>query len=138
MDYIYGMFGATVSKDESAAKIQSIYKGHLYRKKIRAATTIQKYYKRYNVLRLSQVYRDISTDEVRVSHSGVEYCKGLETDDQELEEIEEEIDDELETVYINKRKQLLKLHRKLLIVKNELRILESGNLPEPKLKIKLS
>ena len=133
MDYIYGLFGKTPSQEECATKIQSIFRGHSYRRKVNAAVIIQKYYKRYNVLRLSQVYQDISTNQVKINHTGVEYCKGLETEQYDSEQ--EEMDDELETIYINKRKQLLKLHRKLLIVKNELRILESGNLPEPKLKL---
>jgi hypothetical protein len=128
MDYVYGLFGYSKNKeDKCATKIQARFKGHLFRKKQNSAIIIQKYYKRYNVLRLSEVYKDISTNEVKISHTGVEFCKGMEDEEDALDiSYNKKFDDEeeLEDMFRHKRRQLMKLHKKLLIVKHELRLLD--------------
>ena len=142
MDYIYGLFGKSTNKDDSARKIQSIFRGYLFRKKWQCATTIQKYYKRYNVLRLSEVYKDISSDEVKIYHNGVEFCKGIENEEDALDvTYNTQFDNEeaLEDMFIKKRRQLIKLHKKLLIIKHELRLLDyqSENCKTGKIKLKV-
>ena len=120
MDYVYSLFGYKKDENELATRIQKVFKGHLYRKKIKSATIIQKYYKRYNILRLSKIYKDLTTNEININHAGVEYSKGLENEP----DLTFDKDDELEDIYREKRRQYTKLHRKLLLVKHELGLLE--------------
>ena len=119
MDYVYGLLGYTKDKNVCAIKIQSVFRGYFFRKQWNSALIIQKYYKRYNVLRLSAVYRDLSSKEVEINYGGVEYCKGLEDESDETFRKDEELED----MYRRKRRQLMKLHKKLLLVKYELSLL---------------
>ena len=88
-----------------ATRIQKVFKGHLYRKRVNSATTIQKYFKRHNVLRLAQVYKDISSNMVRIDFTGVEYAKNIENDGKPEEYSEDHLDD----AYRLKRRQYLKI-----------------------------
>ena len=119
MDYVYGFLGYKKDENVYAIKIQAVFRGYIFRKKWNSALIIQKYYKRYNVLRLSQVYRDLSSKEVEINYGGVEFCKGLEDESDEIFRKDEELED----LYRRKRRQLMKLHKKLLLVKYELNLL---------------
>ena len=122
MDYVYSIFGYKKDENEMATRIQKVFRGHLYRKRVSSATIIQKYFKRHNVLRLAQVYKDISSNMVKIDFTGVEYAKNIENDGKPEEYPEDQLDD----AYRLKRRQYLKLHRKLVLVRHELGLLESN------------
>lgn len=133
MDYVYGLLGYTKDKHQSAIKIQSVFRGYHFRKQWNSALIIQKYYKRYNILRLSAVYRDLSSKEVKINHGGIEFYKGLEDENNELFRKDEELED----LYSRKRRQLIKLHKKLLLVKYELNLLNYDKVVKIPKKLKL-
>ena len=127
MDYIYNLLGYSKNPNQCATKIQSVFKGHLYRKKINSVRVIQKYYKKYNLLRLAQVYKEISSDTIKINSTKIEYCKNIENDGYGYDCYNEN-DEKLEDIYRIKKRQLLKLNRKIFLVKHELDLLEENPL----------